>query len=34
MDPNCNTAQTKASKPPKDGWGPRGVPDCYYVSSK
>ncbi|CAB3226141.1 unnamed protein product [Arctia plantaginis] len=32
MNPNCNTQPTKASKPPKDGWGPRGVPDCYYTS--
>ncbi|CAH2058279.1 unnamed protein product, partial [Iphiclides podalirius] len=28
----CNTAEVPRQKIPKDGVGPRGVPDCYYTS--
>ncbi|CAB3237860.1 unnamed protein product [Arctia plantaginis] len=32
MSHNCNTEPPPRQKIPKDGWGPRGVPDCYYTS--
>lgn len=31
MDPMCSNEPPPRQKIPKDGMGPRGLPDCYYV---